>query len=324
MHKKIFLTLLVLFVKTTTPSKLNESLADAVKTGDGQKCRSLIQDRADVNCIFHGEEFGRTPLGYAIRAKNKPICELLIECKADIEAGVDYSGATALCRAFTEENYDICELLLKNKAQVNAVQNSIVQRNVLKAAVNKVDGITENYGDCDRLKTAVHLVGLFLTFGADPAIVVADSGLGRELGAKLHHRTIHYCSMIWAQQVAMVRHVHNAHMEPCAMILFQYGNANQITKYGVPLLHIAVRNGHYDMCKLLLDRNADVNKRIEKSYVDTPLATAVLWKRDEICGLLVTSGAVVDERVQNLATQCGSDYIQKLLGVQRESNAPAS
>ena len=90
-------------------------LHDAVKSGDLNKCKELIQHGADVNA----KKYDETPLHEAAYCGHLNICELLIKHGADVN-GKSLSGWTPLHQAADEGYLEICELLIKNDADVNA------------------------------------------------------------------------------------------------------------------------------------------------------------------------------------------------------------
>ena len=53
---------------------------------------------------------------------------------------------------------------------------------------------------------------------------------------------------------------------------------------------IACRNGHVEICKLLLDNGANINAKTTKSQ-RTPLLIAAYWGHEEIARILLARGA---------------------------------
>lgn len=83
--------------------------------------------------------------------------------------------------------------------------------------------------------------------------------------------------------------------------------------HGRSLLHIAARNGSYDLCKMLIERGADVNAVEEDSErarrygstCCTPLHLAATANHASICRLLLEHGALALIRDDNGRTPLG-------------------
>ena len=90
-------------------------LHDAVKNGDLNKCRELIENGDDVN---KKDVWGNTPLHWAT-FNGYEMCELLIKNGADINAK-NYSGQKPLYLAVSHNYLEICECLIEHGADVNA------------------------------------------------------------------------------------------------------------------------------------------------------------------------------------------------------------
>lgn len=83
--------------------------------------------------------------------------------------------------------------------------------------------------------------------------------------------------------------------------------------HGRSLLHIAARNGNYDICKMLIERGADVNAVEEDSdrarrygsTCCTPLHLAASANHAAICRLLLENGALALIRDDNGRTPLG-------------------
>ena len=82
-------------------------------------------------------------------------------------------------------------------------------------------------------------------------------------------------------------------------------------------LHIAVKEGHFDMCQMLLEHEADVHAQDSKG--NTPLHSALSGDHLEIARILLEHNAEVNSRNENgstpllLASQFGSPHLMQLL-----------
>ena len=61
---------------------------------------------------------------------------------------------------------------------------------------------------------------------------------------------------------------------------------NSINKYGVTVLHLAVTNGHFDICKLLIAKVPDMNSSDNMPLGRTVLHEAAITGHLDICKLL--------------------------------------
>ncbi len=91
-------------------------LIDAVRTGDKDTVRSLLQERADVDTA-QGD--GATALSWAVYRDDLETAELLIGAGANVNAANDY-GVTPLSLACTNRNAILVEKLLRAGANPNA------------------------------------------------------------------------------------------------------------------------------------------------------------------------------------------------------------
>jgi ankyrin repeat protein len=98
---------------------LNEELFEAVKKGDMEEVRELLENGADVNAKSID---GSTPLHYAAHHGHVDVARLLIENGADVNAKSN-DGSTPLHDAAHHGQVDAARLLIENGADVNAKSN---------------------------------------------------------------------------------------------------------------------------------------------------------------------------------------------------------
>lgn len=65
-------------------------------------------------------------------------------------------------------------------------------------------------------------------------------------------------------------------------------------KFGSTILHAAASKGHLKLCRLLIDRGADVNARMTFQRMSVPLHKAVLYRHFDVACLLIDQGADLD------------------------------
>mmetsp|Transcript_44953 Transcript_44953/g.113061 ORF Transcript_44953/g.113061 Transcript_44953/m.113061 type:complete len:781 (-) Transcript_44953:446-2788(-) len=92
------------------------SLMSAANVGDVEHCRNLIAQGADVNA---SDDYGWTPLRYAVRKRDFATTSLLIEMDADVNKA-SKSGRTPLMSAVANRAPDIVQLLVDNGADPKA------------------------------------------------------------------------------------------------------------------------------------------------------------------------------------------------------------
>lgn len=91
-------------------------LYNAVKAGESEKVRALIDDGADVNYVFQPEEYGNTPLHMAAYFAMNNIMKLLIDNGANVNS-YSLEGKTPLDYAVERHNRaETVSLLLRNGA----------------------------------------------------------------------------------------------------------------------------------------------------------------------------------------------------------------
>ena len=103
-----------------TGEDTKKRLFAAVKQGDADAIRLLIQAGANVN-VWH---IGETPLRMAVKQGNVNTVRLLIEAGANIEAA-DASGITLLHLAVMQGNTDVVLLLIRRGADMSATAESV-------------------------------------------------------------------------------------------------------------------------------------------------------------------------------------------------------
>ena len=122
-----------------------DQLIDAVKQGDAQIVRSLLEQQSDVDAA---QPDGATALMWAAHRNDLDTVELLIRAGANVNAANDY-GATPLWLACTHGSASLVEMLLKAGADPNATL--LAGETALMAAAER----------------SAELVMLLLTHGAD-------------------------------------------------------------------------------------------------------------------------------------------------------------
>jgi uncharacterized protein len=105
----------LLFVASAGVASAEVRLVDAVKAGDRQSVRALLDRRVDVNA---GEADGTTALHFAVDQDALALVELLVRAGANVNAANRY-GVTPLWLACVNGNAAVIETLLKAGADAN-------------------------------------------------------------------------------------------------------------------------------------------------------------------------------------------------------------
>src|SRR5438094_9204662 len=111
-----FLLWILLTVAVPAAWSADLRLLDAVRKGDHQAVRELLQNHADVNAA---QPDGSTALVLAADREDAEVAGLLVRAGANVNAANEY-GATALSVACARGNIAMIKILLEAKADPNA------------------------------------------------------------------------------------------------------------------------------------------------------------------------------------------------------------
>jgi ankyrin repeat protein len=264
-------------------------LVTAIRNGDAQAVRKLLDNGADVNAR---DAEGNTPLMLASFYSTLDCVELLIDKGADVNA-VNKAGATALIRAAT--SYEKTRLLVAAGADVRVrtalgntplvlaarrAGNSRTVRLLLGRGANATQRNDAGVGPvlAGAASGDVETVRLLLDAGATADdFPKSDRPRAADIAAGM--RT----PLMWAAYRNDVR---------MARLLLQRGaDPNQSTYFGNPLSH-ACWSDSFEAAQLLMARGANVNAR--DALADfTPLhwAAGTESPRPQLVKLLLSHGA---------------------------------
>lgn len=126
LFSSLFSSLFSLLVTITTMSEtkktaseieqLNSRLFDETKNGDEEKCRSILDEGADLTAV---NEYGWTPLHYAAGSGYIHLCETFVDhYHVDVNITCN-SGVTPLISACQWGHEDVARFLIDHGANVN-------------------------------------------------------------------------------------------------------------------------------------------------------------------------------------------------------------
>lgn len=255
------------------------ALIDAVKNADTATVRSLIAQKVDVNV---GEADGTTALHWAAHLGDATSAGLLIKAGANTKA-VTRNGATPFALAVYKGNAAVIELLLNAGDSANAVLSGEPALMMAARAGNPeavkallAHGANANVAEPDRKQTA-------LMWAASEGNTAAVKVL-LESGANINARSKAPKAGMPGGRIPRVNDPIGlrAHRDPTWS---QNTNGLEFT----PIMW-AVREGHIDTVKALLDAGANLNDE-KPGDGTTNLILAIINRHYELAGYLLDRGA---------------------------------
>ena len=138
MYRKFLILLLAVCSFSGFAEDPNEAFFDAVRKGDLEQVKSLLDGGTDVNVK---SRYGATGLTFAADRGHLEIAKLLIERGADLNVKDTFYGSTPLDMAVYNDRPEVVKLLLSKGAQGTA---SALQASVFNKSVPMVKLILEN------------------------------------------------------------------------------------------------------------------------------------------------------------------------------------
>lgn len=250
-------------------------LYEAVLVGDEKICELLLKKGANPNSEYdhyiidsdgvsnpNEEKIKEPPLCEAVRADNLKICQLLLEHNASVNVQND-SGETLLHMAIKNDSMDVCKLLLKHHVDVNTQiptkddtpLHYAVRKGNVEIAELLIDHNADFYIYNREERFPIHVA--FLSQNVDMCKMFLEKGCDPEAENKMGHRLIH--DVAWSAE-------EEKSTQLCALLIEKGANVNAIEGEPDSPLYWAVVRGNADMCRLLLENNADY--RAKTNYED--------------------------------------------------------
>lgn len=275
----------------------------AAVNGSAVMIETLLKAGADPNApiLSHGE----TALMMAARTGKRDAVKMLLDHGAQVNARENLRGTTALMWAAEQGHAGIVQFLVDNGADVNAQSRTLtpVRRDGLYFAAPGPDGERPRdlIGGLTALLFAVRQ-------GALDAVHVLVAA-----GANVHQTSVDGSSPLLVA-------VQNGHYEIALFLLDHGANPNQANLKGWAPLYLAVANrnalttaipppgteGVLDFIKVLLDRGADPNHRIQ-ARTEVHQANRSVWLEEEGSTPLLRAALCGDLTVVRILLAHGAD-----------------
>jgi len=265
-------------------------LHEAVWIGNSTIVESLLDNRADINCISNT---GHTPLLGACFCGHLGLLNRLLERGAD--PSLEANGGISLLHAAA------------SSGSANILERVIRLREEVEVRVDDADemGWTPLHFACSRANTAV--VRMLLKKQGNPKIKDRDSRTLLHKATSAGHLPVvrfllNNTSLLDEQDSEGLTALSMACMggfEAIVKELLAFGASPHLVtlKDNDGCLHFACRYGYHGIALSLINSKADINIRNLLGY--TPLHEAILRHRRSTVQLLISRGAVVDSQLED-------------------------
>ena len=223
-------------------------LLNAIANNNIQKTKNLITQGVEVNSGMMRGEVLITPLIYAIQKGNNEIINLLLENGVQIDSGYKYSD-TPLTAAIKSKNIKIVKLLIKNGADVNKgtyanypLRSAIRINNIEIVGLLIGNSVDIPYNDLLlAVSTAnIKLVDIILSTG------ITFKNYPSPLPEAVH---VYYPNNISEEE----------RIEMIDFLLSKGLSIDGVDAYNSTVLMHAAQNRFFNIVKLLIKNNADIN-----------------------------------------------------------------
>ncbi|MCJ1307442.1 hypothetical protein MMC25_001088 [Agyrium rufum] len=289
----------------------------ACEGGHENAVRILMSKHADLEAKGKGSH---TPFTLAAAAGQLQILELLLKRKASTKTRAD-KGMTAMHFASQNGHVEVVDYLSSKRVPVNvqdAGGKTPLHLAIIRTRFDVVELLLRKKAElelrCQASFTALHyacaagdirITELLLGSGSHPEATTSDDG--RPLHVAVSHgslplvrllleRGVDYEARDRAEERAISLAAFYGHVSIVEMLL-DYGSAERSRFSSKPKSHedsplcVAARQGHLNVCSLLISRGASVRQKDELLW--SPLRYAAHYGHPEIVSLLLSYGAEV-------------------------------
>lgn len=241
-------SLITLLVAVAPAAAGQMTLLEAVKAGNTDTVRSLLQQKANVNAA---EPDGSTALHWAAHRDDLGTAEMLIEAGADARAANRY-GVTPLALACTNGSASLIEVLLKAGADANAASPEGETALMTAARTGKVDALKMLVAHRAKVNEKESWRGQTALMWAALENNVAATEMLVEVGADIEAKSKGgFTPLMFA--------VRAGHAPVVEALIKAGANINATLPDGNSPLHVAMINAHYALGVRLLEAGATVD-----------------------------------------------------------------
>ncbi|HEC29861.1 MAG TPA: hypothetical protein ENI65_09785 [Gammaproteobacteria bacterium] len=265
------------YVATKQASYSDTSLMWAIKNGDTEKVKLLLEESSDVN--QQHSVTGETPLIYATRKNNIRMVSLLLRHGADNEIR-DKMGNSALDWASRNGNSYIIGIILKKNASNKIKRKSVTP---LLSAIYSSKLVTVKY----LLESGLPVNG-HDSFGDTPFIAAIKMGNAEIMFYLLAHGADSRATDKLGRSALMLSS-QTGYMGIISYLIKEGHDINKQSIKGRTALMFAAVNARAGIVKLLLDQGADLNLRDNEGH--SAIYFSAANKRWFIIDMLLNAGA---------------------------------
>lgn len=233
--------------------KYQTILMQAVLQNEKDIVSKILEKDADVNIASHGNF---TPLMAACKNKNIDIANLLIAKGAKIDA-IDIQGRTPLNLAVLNNSGDIVNMLIEKGADINftklgfksplqvALENNTDNNNIIVALIANGADLKAVYDNANVLDQAIKKGSIEIV-----QLIVETTGLDN-LGD--------------SRETPITFAIKEQHEDIALYLIKNIKNPIKPNGFGETPLELAVEAEYTDVVNILIDKGADVNRRVKSS-----------------------------------------------------------
>ncbi|NTW68149.1 MAG: hypothetical protein HGB21_17840, partial [Nitrospirae bacterium] len=270
----------VLAACITTPDEVVMApIHQALTAGNATKVERAAADRGQLAAL---NEYGETPLFYAVKQRKPDLVDILLSKGADVNAPNPRSGETPLIAAIRNNDEPMVKRLLATGARPDQADNE--GTTPLQWAIRK--------SKLTLVKTVTSEVGTGKVSG-QPAAILEASAFGQNealeyllsIGSPVNARSAR-------GETPLILAARFGHSETVRMLLDNQAEVNALDKDGASALTWAARMGRPAIVGALVDAGAALDPVDSASF--SPLAHAVRLGHAEVVALLVARNADVN------------------------------
>lgn len=276
----LIMLLVCLTACITTPDEVvMEPIHAALTSGNTAEVKEAASDRSQLDAL---NEYGETPLLYAVKRKKPDCVEILLARGADVNAPNPRDGETPLIAAVRNGDPAMVQKLFRAGASPDRADNEGTTPFVWAA----------RKGDIPLVKTIREKLGAREKDGVSKALIAA-AGFG-------HSEVLDYLLSTGGSidlrsgtgETLLIRAARFSNAETVRMLLGKGADVNTVDDYGASALSWAARMGKADVVMILANAGASIDP-VDTTGL-TPLAHAVRLGHQQVVEDLLEKDARLD------------------------------